>query len=798
MRSSSTTRSALTLCLALLLGGSASAGENITPPTPESLSSTSSDNLATVLLQMEASRSLVRQVNADVRNAQDRIVQTADIVATQTALANVKHRLSETHQAESSLAQLMELESLLAAHAEKLHQSIEVSTRSIGELESDLDRLAAESQRWATLLALANQRMAPARLIEQAQRITTDLATERAAVYPVRNQVLEHLTQQISLQQYFTEVTDHLLTQRERMARMLRESERDPLWQVIPLQPGTTEAAREALGAWISGIAAYFKDQALTVASMAIVLMALTRWLLRNARLFLRQHPLDPRISQPVLRVIERPLWVIGFVGLLGLNFAPKGPIAYYDLLWLLLLLPAVVLTQQIRGPRHWLSVTALGLMMAIFPFRTILEAFPAIDRWVLAVQAMVMAVGLQLDGRWVKSEGAVSIRPWQQFLVIGIIAGLSVSLILNLIGWAGYARVLVDGILGTLGFVMVYTVAMSVAFALLLGFLQSPLGQCLHAAKARPQAFAFSLHRGLSWLTAGLIVFGGLYAFRIQEEARVLLVRLWQWSLPIGSSTLPLRSIISALLWLMGTAALIRLTRWLLEDEIFPRLRLPSGVPFAISMVVRYVLLAAGLVLSLLTLGIDVSKVTLLAGALSVGIGFGLQNIVNNFFSGLILLFERPIHQGDVVEIGNLRGTVTKIGIRSSLIKTSEGAEVIVPNADLISKEVVNWTLSDRRRRIEIPVTVNRHVSEEVMLALLLEVAHESDEVLAEPLPEAILRETNADSLDFLLACWIQRYEDQRRIASQLRIAINHRLADRNIAGPPPITEVEVIRHGV
>ena len=206
MRSSSTTRSALTLCLALLLGGSASAGENITSPTPESPSSTSSDNLATVLLQMEASRSLVRQVNADVRNAQDRIVQTADIVATQTALANVKQRLSETHQAESSLSQLMELESLLAGHAEDLHQAMEASTRSIGELEFDLDRLSAESQRWETLLALANQRMAPARLIEQAQRITTDLATERAAVYPVRNQVLEHLTQLISLQQDFTEV----------------------------------------------------------------------------------------------------------------------------------------------------------------------------------------------------------------------------------------------------------------------------------------------------------------------------------------------------------------------------------------------------------------------------------------------------------------------------------------------------------------------------------------------------------------------------------------------------------------
>jgi small-conductance mechanosensitive channel len=201
--------------------------------------------------------------------------------------------------------------------------------------------------------------------------------------------------------------------------------------------------------------------------------------------------------------------------------------------------------------------------------------------------------------------------------------------------------------------------------------------------------------------------------------------------------------------------------------------------------------------VLALLTLGIDVSKVTLLAGALSVGMGFGLQNIVNNFFSGLILLFERPIHQGDVVEVGKLRGTVTKIGIRSSLIKTSEGAEVIVPNANLISKEVVNWTLSDRRRRIEIPVRVNRNVDEEDLLALLLTVARASNEVLADPVPEAMLRETNADSMDFVLACWIQRYEDQRRIASRLRIAINHKLAERGIAGPPPVTEVEVIRHG-
>jgi small-conductance mechanosensitive channel len=799
MLTAAVARAALALCLALLLSSAATAGDDRIPPAVEAATSApGTDNLATALLQVEVSRKLLRQIRADIRSAEQTSSQSADYSALHAALNRARQHPSETHQAESSLTQLMEMESMLDDHSEILQQMIEESARSIGLLESDIDRLAAELLRWETLRAIANERTAPAPLIEQAQRLIEDLAKQSSAVYPVRDRLLGQLTRQIGLQQELDEATDQLLAQRESLAKLLRESERDPLWQVVPLQPGTVEAAHKALGLWVSGMVVYIQNQWATLAAIAILLMALTRWLLSWGGLFLRQHPLDPRLSQDVLRVIERPLWVMGFVGLLGLNFAPKGPIAYYDLLWLLILLPSVLLTQPINGPRHGLSVTALAILMAVFPFRTILEAFPAIDRWVLALQAIVMVVALLLDGGWKSSAtSGNSVRPWLRWLVTGVIGGLSLSLMLNLLGWAGYARVLVDGILGTLGFAMVYTVARSVAFSLMLGCLQSPMGQCFHAVRARPQELAYRLHRSLFWLMAGLIVFGGLYAFRIQEEARVFIVDLSQASLPVGSAELPVKSVINALLWVVGTAVLIRLTRWLLEEEILPRLRLPSGVPFAITMVVRYLLAIAGLVLALLTLGIDVSKVTLLAGALSVGMGFGLQNIVNNFFSGLILLFERPIHQGDVVEVGKLRGTVTKIGIRSSLIKTSEGAEVIVPNANLISKEVVNWTLSDRRRRIEIPVRVNRNVDEEDLLALLLTVARASNEVLADPVPEAMLRETNADSMDFVLACWIQRYEDQRRIASRLRIAINHQLAERGIAGPPPVTEVEVIRHG-
>ena len=775
-------RSALSLCFGLLTCGLAGATDHIATPSPEPASpGARDDNLATVLLQVEISQTLLRQVRQDIHNAQEDVTQTVDVGTIEATLDSARQRQSGPHQAESSLVQLMELETRLAGHADQLHQEIEALTRSIGQLESDLDRLNAESQRWIALLAIANARASPALLLEQAQRVTADLTAQQSAVYPVRNRRLEQLAHKMSLQLALNETTDQLLAQREGMANMLRESERDPLWRVAPLQPGTIEAAHKALGTWISGIAGYLHTKGAAVITLAVLLMLLTQWLLRQAGSFLQENPLAPPISLDAERIIERPLWAMGFVALLGLNFAPKGPIAYYDLLWLMLLLPSVVLTQHIRGPRHGLSITALGGMLAVFPFRTILEAFPAIDRWVLALQAIVLATALVLDGHQCKSaRSGVPLPAWRPLLAVGIIAGLSISLILNLIGLAGYARVLVDGLLGTLGFVMVYTTARVVVFALILGVQQSCLGQFSRAIRTHPLEFALVMHRGLGWITLGMIVFGGLYAFRIQDEARILGVQLWQASLPLGTSALSMKSVISALLWLVGTGLLIRITRWMLEEEVFPRLRLPSGVPFAITTVVRYTLAMVGVVLSLLTLGIDVSKVTLLAGALSVGIGFGLQNIVNNFFSGLILLFERPIHRGDVIEVGKLRGTVTKMGIRSSLIKTSEGAEVIVPNANLISKEVINWTLSDRRLRIEIPVMVARGEEEEAVLSILLAVAKESDEVLAAPAPEAILRDTSAESLDFLLACWIPRYEDQRRIASQLRIAINHKFSKR------------------
>jgi small-conductance mechanosensitive channel len=169
------------------------------------------------------------------------------------------------------------------------------------------------------------------------------------------------------------------------------------------------------------------------------------------------------------------------------------------------------------------------------------------------------------------------------------------------------------------------------------------------------------------------------------------------------------------------------------------------------------------------------------------VGIGFGLQNVVNNFVSGLILLFERPIQVGDTIEVGGLTGEVRHIGPRSSTVRTADGAEVIVPNAMLVSDQVVNWTLSDRRRRVTVEVGVAYGTDPERMLEILRDVAEENRTVLDDPAPEAVFKGFGPSALDFALSCWIPRFEEGFSVRSALAIAICRKLREAGIEIPFP-----------
>jgi len=209
--------------------------------------------------------------------------------------------------------------------------------------------------------------------------------------------------------------------------------------------------------------------------------------------------------------------------------------------------------------------------------------------------------------------------------------------------------------------------------------------------------------------------------------------------------------------------------------------------VPSAISSMIQYAVVTIAFFVALAVAGIDLSSFAIIAGAVGVGIGFGLQNIVNNFVSGLILLFERPIQAGDSIELGPLFGRVGRIGIRSSTVRTFQGAEVIVPNADLIAKEVINWTLSDAHRRLEVPVGVSYNADPREVIELLVKAAHVHREVMQEPEPFAIFVGYGNSSIDFELRAWVSNFGEGLRIQTELLLDIWDRLEQAGIEIPFP-----------
>ncbi|MFV2073739.1 MAG: mechanosensitive ion channel family protein [Thermoanaerobaculales bacterium] len=225
------------------------------------------------------------------------------------------------------------------------------------------------------------------------------------------------------------------------------------------------------------------------------------------------------------------------------------------------------------------------------------------------------------------------------------------------------------------------------------------------------------------------------------------------------------------------------RLLRFVLDTDVMPHLDLPRGVSGAVDRLTHYVVIIIGLVIAAAAAGLDFGRITLTVGALGAGVGFGLQNIVNNFVSGLILLFERPIRVGDKVQVGQLMGRVTRIGMRASIVRTFQGAEVIVPNANLISTEVINWTLSDDRRRVEIPVGVAYGTDPARVIEVFVEVAAAHEEVLEAPPPKAIFTGFGASSLDFELRAWTRG--NFVAVSSDLRIGISRALAKEGIEIP-------------
>jgi potassium efflux system protein len=228
-------------------------------------------------------------------------------------------------------------------------------------------------------------------------------------------------------------------------------------------------------------------------------------------------------------------------------------------------------------------------------------------------------------------------------------------------------------------------------------------------------------------------------------------------------------------------------------EFAVLQRLPLDSGSRYAITSISRYVLVAIGLTMAYTSLGYDGTSIQWLVAAMGVGLGFGLQEIFANFVSGIILLFERPIRVGDIVTLGDKTGVVSKIRMRSTTIQDPDRKEYIVPNKDLVTERLLNWTLSDQSNRIVINVGIAYGSDTELACQLLREAALEHPLVIKDPEPIASLEGFGASTLDFALRCFLPSMEKRLQTIHDLNTAINRKFAAAGLEMAYPQTDVYI-----
>jgi small-conductance mechanosensitive channel len=226
---------------------------------------------------------------------------------------------------------------------------------------------------------------------------------------------------------------------------------------------------------------------------------------------------------------------------------------------------------------------------------------------------------------------------------------------------------------------------------------------------------------------------------------------------------------------------------RSILEAEVFPRRRFDRGIRDAIKKLLHYSMVFVGFLFAMSLAGVELKNFAVLAGAFGIGIGFGLQNIVNNFVSGIILLFERPIKVGDIVIIDNAWGTVLRIGLRSTVVTTLDESEIIVPNSLLVSEMVTNWSLTSPLCRVSIPVGVAYGSDVPLVLKILVEAGEENEDILTDPAPSPLFNGFGDSSLDFELRVWISNVRDRLRVRSEVCQFIDRRFREEGVEIPFP-----------
>ncbi|EHK63870.1 mechanosensitive ion channel family protein [Achromobacter arsenitoxydans] len=727
---------------------------------------------------------------------------TADPVAAFMPALDVIARSADEKLYEFQPAQLrnfpiMRLESLerhWLFDARRLARWRTDTRQAIAWYASDAAELLRRRTAWQAIKDGPGASSLPAALADRVDAVITQLtAAGQALSGPLSRQVeLEQrasaIEEQIKAgQRQVTEAIEYV------DARLMRVDS-PPLWALA----GTAESNEHTLTVLRQGLdielrfardynAAGTGNQR-ALHTLQLLLLPLLLWLARKSRNAIRTGVM----SETAAGVLGRPLstWLLlSMLGVLALE--PDAPLMVQQIALVLAALPVMRLLppSSRRHLDYWPRVITLLFLAERLGFLFLANTlFYRVSTVVMATLALASILWLLARGkRQEYPAGSERLVRALRAVAWGAAALLCVSLAANLVGNVSLSEMLTSGIIGSGYFGLVLYAGVTVIITLLqLLLARQGVSRFRLAREHAPPLVQLLIRLLMAAAVAGWAVYT-MDRFRVLRPAYAFAADMLSYTLTVGEVSISLGNVLVFVISVPIAFWTARMIRLLLRDEIMTRMSLPRGVGNSVASLSYYLVLLLGLAVALSAAGFKTNQLTIVFGALGVGIGFGLQAVVNNFVSGLILMFERPIQPGDVIEISGTSGQVRDIGMRATRIKTFEGADVIVPNGTLLSEKLTNWTLLDRSRRIDGNVGVAYGTDPRQVIALLDTVARNTPGIDATPAPVVLFMGFGESAMNFSLRAWTTDFDRWIDIRSDMLTNMYDALRQAGIEIPFP-----------
>lgn len=658
----------------------------------------------------------------------------------------------------------------------------------VNELETEIATLQDLEDRWNAVKSQISEGKLPAETRKPVTRALNDISTTKRQLNNTLREAanLAYAWQELanSADDVLNDIKKNEATQRSALLSNLQP----PLWTMTRADFHFEEFSADWLDKQVRLLVSYIEKKRAAIMTLIIISIGVLWIMLR-----MRKRPetyMQLREGQHLRYALtERPYsTTAAFAAALAILMLTAQPRLLRVFFAVLMFLPVVRLGIPMMRPQQRPLVWHISVLYLINNFATLTSSVSAVERVTFIVLAAAALIATMAAIRGLPANPPQFPVAWRTLRATLWLAGLAAAaaLVAGVVGAVALSELLITS--------LVTSAYLGLSLLVIIGIISDFITAMLHLPSVQARVNMTRNHAALIAmrlrrivLIIGILSWVSLVAsqFLIGDLIWHNITRILGTQAGIGAISVSLGDVLAMGVTIWVALLLSRFVRFVFEEDVVPRTQMQRGMPTTISTLLHYCIVLVGFLVAISAAGIDLSKIAILAGALGVGIGIGLQDVVSNFTAGLILMFENQVKPGDIVQCDAASGRVVNVGLRCSIVRTGDGSEVIVPNSKLTSTPVINWTRSDQSRRLLITIGARYGTDPNLVVETLTAIAKADPDVMNYPEAGASFQRFGVNALEFEVRAWVASGDVLGDVNSRICTQIAMQFAELGIEMP-------------